>query len=83
MLNKTSSIKNNILKFCLDVLLGTENKPYNYIYTKEIMSPRGEKLKFIQINLIYDPDSKNKESMLINNHKLKKPTATIKKKYDI
>ena len=64
VLNKTSSIKNNILKFCLDVLLGTENKPYNYIYTKEIMSPRGEKLKFIQINLIYDPDSKNKESML-------------------
>ena len=51
VLNKTSSITNNILKFCLDVLLGTENKPYNYIYTKEIMSPRGEKLKFIQIIL--------------------------------
>ena len=64
VLNKTSNITNKILKFCLDVLLGTENKTYNYIYTKEIISPRGEKLKFIQINLIYDPNLKNKESML-------------------
>ena len=63
-LNSTSKITNKILKFCLDVLMDTENKPYNYIYTKEIISPRGEKLKLIQINLIYDPNLKNKESML-------------------
>ena len=66
-LNSTSKITNKILKFCLDVLMGTENKPYNYIYTKEIISPSGEKLKFIQINLIYDPNLKNKESMLRSN----------------
>ena len=64
VINKTSNITNSILKFCLEPLLGKEKKPYNYIYTKEILSPRGEKLKFIQINLIYDPNSKNKETML-------------------
>ena len=63
-LNHTRNITNKILKFCLDVLMGKENKSYNYIYTKEIMSPRGEKLKFIQINLIYDPNLKYKEVML-------------------
>ena len=65
-LNGTINITNTnkILKFCLDILMGVENKPYNYIYTKEILSPRGEKLKFIQINLIYNPKLKNKESML-------------------
>ncbi len=55
---------NKILQFCLNVLMGTGKKPYNYIYTKEILSPRGDKLKFIQINLIYDPNIPNKESML-------------------
>ena len=63
-LNHTKNISNKILEFCLDVLMGKENKSYNHIYTKEIMSPRGEKLKFIQINLIYDPNLKNKEIML-------------------
>ena len=62
--NHTANITNQILKFCYIVLMGIENKPYNYIYTKEIMSPRGEKLKFIQINLIYDPNLENKEIML-------------------
>ena len=62
--NHTANITNQILKFCYIVLMGIENKSYNYIYTKEIMSPRGEKLKFIQINLIYDPNLENKEIML-------------------
>ena len=66
ILDGTNSITNTnkILQFCLNVLMGTEKKPYNYIYTKEILSPRGDKLKFIQINLIYDPNIPNKESML-------------------
>ena len=66
VLNGTNNITstNKILEFCLNVLIGKEKKPYNYIYTKEILSPRGDKLKFIQINLIYDPNSENKESML-------------------
>ncbi len=66
VLNGTNSITNTnkILEFCINVLMGKEKKPYNYIYTKEILSPRGDKLKFIQINLIYDPNLKNKESML-------------------
>ena len=62
-LNHTMNITNEILQFCLDILTGKENRPYNYIYTKEIMSPRGEKLKFIQINLIYDSKLKNKDIM--------------------
>ena len=62
-LNHTANITNEILQFCLDILAGKEKKPYNYIYTKEILSPRGEKFKFIQINLIYDPNLKNKDSM--------------------
>ena len=66
VLNGTNNITdtNTILEFCLNVLMGKEKKPYNYIYTKEILSPRGDKLKFIQINLIYDPNLENKESML-------------------
>ena len=66
ILDGTTNIKNTnkILQFCLNVLMGTEQKPYNYIYTKEILSPRGDKLKFIQINLIYDPNIPNRESML-------------------
>ena len=66
VLNGTYNITNTnkILEFCLNVLMGKEKKPYNYIYTKEILSPRGDKLKFIQINLIYDPNLENKESML-------------------
>jgi len=66
VLDGTNNITNTnkILQFCLDVLMGKENKPYNYIYRKEILSPRGDKLKFIQINLIYDPNTTNKESML-------------------
>ena len=62
--NHTTNITNKILKFCYDVLMGKENRPYNYIYSKEIISPRGEKLKFIQINLIYDPNLENKNVML-------------------
>ena len=58
---------NKILSFCLNVLMGKENRSYNYIYTKEILSPRGEKLKFIQINLIYDRYAKKKQSMLSAN----------------
>ena len=62
--NNTTNITNKILQFSYDVLTGKEKKPYNYIYIKEIISPRGEKLKFIQINLIYDPYLENKNTML-------------------
>ena len=63
-MNNTNITTNSILSFCLNILIGKEKKAYNYIYTKEILSPRGEKLKFIQINLIYDPHLENKQSML-------------------
>ena len=66
-MNNTNTTKNKILSFCFNILMGKENKSYNYIYTKEILSPRGEKLKFIQINLIYDINTKNKQSMLSAN----------------
>ena len=66
VLNGTNKITNTnkILELCLNALMGKEKKPYNYFYTKEILSPRGDKLKFIQINLIYDPNLENKESMV-------------------
>jgi hypothetical protein len=62
-MNNTNITNNEILSFCFNILMGKENKSYNYIYTKEILSPRGEKLKFIQINLIYDINTKKKLSM--------------------
>ena len=63
-LNGTSYINNKILNFCQNTL-NNKNNSYNKIFTKEIISPRGEKLKFIQINLIFDPNltSKEKEKM--------------------
>ena len=63
-MNNLNASTNKILSFCLNILLGTEDKPYNYIYTKDILAPRGERLKFMQINLIYDKHSKKKQSML-------------------
>ena len=63
-MNHTNTTTNKILSFCLNVLMGTNNKSYNYIYTKDILSPRGEKLKFIQINLIYEQNALKKQSML-------------------
>ena len=63
-MNNLNASTNKILSFCLKILLGTENKPYNYIYTKDILAPRGERLKFMQINLIYDKHSIKKQSML-------------------
>ena len=66
-LNSTTIINNTILAFCLNAIMNKENKSYNYIYTKEIISPRGQKFKFIQINLIYDPNLKNKEMMIRSN----------------
>ena len=63
-MNNTNVTTNSILSFCLNILIGKEKKSYNYIYTKEILSPRGEKLKFIQINLIYDPHLENKQPVL-------------------
>ena len=63
-MNNLNASTNKILSFCLNILLGTEDKPYNYIYTKDILAPRGERLKFMQINLIYDKHSIKKQSML-------------------
>ena len=45
---------NDILNFCNKIFYESYNKKYNHIFTKEILAPRGEKYKFIQINLIYD-----------------------------
>ena len=60
-LNNANTI-NEILKFCQNVLNNNSN-PYNFIYSKEIISPRGDKLRFIQINLIYEPNIKNNEKI--------------------
>ena len=66
-MNNTNSTNNKLLSFCFNILMGKENKSYNYVYSKEILSPRGEKLKFIQINLIYDINTKKKQSMFSAN----------------
>ena len=74
-LNNANTI-NEILKFCQNVLNNNSN-PYNFIYSKEIISPRGDKLRFIQINLIYEPNLKNKEKI----HKANVIIYTILKFY--
>ena len=66
-MNNTNTTNNKLLSFCFNILMGKENKSYNYVYTKEILSPRGEKLKFIQINLIYDINTTKKQSMFSAN----------------
>ena len=65
-MNNTNITNNEILSFCFNILMGKENKSYNYIYTKEILSPRGEKLKFIQINLIYDINTKKSYQCIVH-----------------
>ena len=40
--------------FCTQIFNNTRNIPYNKIFTKNIISPRGKKQHLIQINLIYD-----------------------------
>lgn len=49
--------------FCNQIFFDSANKPYNHVYTKEIKSPRGTKLQFIQINLIYDKSLKTRQIM--------------------
>ena len=46
--------QDDIYNFCTSIFRNTSNIPYNKIFTKNILSPRGKKIHLIQINLIYD-----------------------------
>ena len=46
--------QDKIYDFCNKIFQNTSNIPYNKIFTKNILSPRGKKQHLIQINLIYD-----------------------------
>ena len=46
--------QDEIYNFCTKIFQNNSSTPYNLIYTKNILSPRGKKLHLIQINLIYD-----------------------------
>ena len=56
-----------ILNFCEQIFHNSSNKPYNHVFSKDILSPRGRKLHLIQINLIYDQSLKNIEIMIKSN----------------
>ena len=56
-----------ILNFCQQIFYNSTNKPYNYIFSKDIVCPRCKKLQLIQINLIYDQTLKNLEIMKKSN----------------
>ena len=56
-----------ILNFCQQIFYNSTSKPYNYIFSKDIVCPRCKKLQLIQINLIYDQTLKNIEFMKKSN----------------
>ena len=46
--------QDEIYNFCTKIFQNNSSIPYNHIYSKNILSPRGKKFHLIQINLIYD-----------------------------
>ena len=56
-----------ILNFCTQIFYNSTNKPYNYIFSKDIVCPRCKKLQMIQINLIYDKTLRKLEFMKKSN----------------
>ena len=56
-----------ILNFCQQIFYNSTSKPYNYIFSKDIVCPRCKKLQLIQFNLIYDQTLKNIEFMKKSN----------------
>ena len=60
---KEKNPNDKIYNFCQQIFQNSKNKPYNYIFSKDIISPRGKKFHLIQLNLIYDQTLKTKEIM--------------------
>lgn len=56
-----------IYYFCQQIFNNSTHLPYNYIFTYDILSPRGKKYHLIQINLIYDKTLKTLEIMKKSN----------------
>ena len=55
------SINDSIYIFCEEIFTQSPNISYNKIISKFFHSPRGEKVKFMIINLIYDKNLYNRE----------------------
>ena len=54
------SLNDPIYKFTDEIFVQPSSIPYNKIHSKYFHSPRGEKIKFMMINLIYDQKLSNK-----------------------
>ena len=59
--------KDKILNFCNQIFFNSTDKPYNYVFSKDIVCPRCQKFQLIQFNLIYDKSLKNLEIMKKSN----------------
>ena len=59
--------KDRILNFCNQIFFNSTDKPYNYVFSKDIVCPRCQKFQLIQFNLIYDKSLKNLEIMKKSN----------------
>ena len=53
------NLNDKILNFCQQIFFNSTNKPYNHIFSYDIIGPRCKKMQFIQINIIYDQTLKN------------------------
>ena len=58
--------QDDIFNFCTKIFQNSSQIPYNKIFTRNIISPRGKKFHLIQINLIYDT-LKNEENTISTN----------------
>ena len=54
------------LNFSYSIFKNDPFRKYNTIYTKNILSPRGERIKFIMINIIYDLTQKIETQFKLN-----------------
>ena len=56
-----------ILNFCQQIFSNSTDKPYNHIFSQDIVCPRCKKFQLIQINLIYNQALKNIDAIKKSN----------------
>ena len=58
-MSEEEKLNDSLYKFCDGFFLQSNSTPYNKINSRIFHSPRGEKIKFIMINLIYNQNLSN------------------------
>ena len=58
-MSEEEKLNDSIYKFCDGFIFQPKSTPYNKINSRIFHSPRGQKIKFIMINLIYDQNITN------------------------